>query len=337
MRIRLWLSCLPLFVLACGDSDPSEPMGSVTVVAVAGGIGGGVVTSDPAGISCTLAGAAANGACFAEFAEGTNVFLEVAASPGSRLREWSGACSGSGGCVLAPQGSMTVAASFERTAALIFDGTAQFVEIPDATALDLGSNWTIEAWVKRDVRGGQVQHLVSKWGVTGAASYSLELDGSSLELATSNGTDATTVITAVNRVSVGDWHHVAATFANGVGVLYVDGVEVANSAGMAIPMNSDKPLSIGREGPPFNGYYFSGSLDEVRIWQVTRTQEQVSNSRVSVLTMPQAGLVGYWRLDDGTGQVATDLSPSGVNGRLGVTMLADPSDPSWTIDTSPAN
>jgi hypothetical protein len=42
-----------------------------------------------------------------------------------------------------------------------------------------------------------------------------------------------------------------------------------------------------------------------------------------------SGLVGYWRLDDGVGQSAEDLSFFSNNATLGTSANPDASDPQW--------
>ena len=58
---------------------------------------------------------------------------------------------------------------------------------------------------------------------------------------------------------------------------------------------------------------FNGKIDEVRIWNVARTESQIQNTMNTILSpeyysTSDSGLVGYWRLDEGTGQTAEDLS-----------------------------
>ena len=106
---------------------------------------------------------------------------------------------------------------------------------------------------------------------------------------------------------------------------------------MAIPMNSDKPLSFGREGPPYNGYYFKGILDEVRFGGSRGQGDEVFGGMMQVIPIPMAGLVGYWRLDEGGNQSIADLSGSGNNGMLGATAGPEASDPVWSSNTSLAD
>jgi len=74
------------------------------------GMGSGQVISTPAGISCGLA-------CTHTFAAGTVVTLTASARSGSRFAGWSGACSGTGNCVVTMSAIRSVQATFALTAA----------------------------------------------------------------------------------------------------------------------------------------------------------------------------------------------------------------------------
>lgn len=70
------------------------------------GTGSGVVTSNPAGISC-------GATCTATFPSGTSVTLTAVPEAGSAFAGWSGAgCSGTGTCVLSLASNTTVTATF---------------------------------------------------------------------------------------------------------------------------------------------------------------------------------------------------------------------------------
>lgn len=45
---------------------------------------------------------------------------------------------------------------------------------------------------------------------------------------------------------------------------------------------------------------FSGAIDEVRIWNVVRTAQQISSNKDAELTLPQQGLVAYYKFNQGT-------------------------------------
>jgi Fe-S cluster biogenesis protein NfuA len=70
------------------------------------GNGAGSVTSTPAGIDC-------GPTCSSDFDYGTEVTLTAAAPEGSTFTGWSGACSGTGSCVVTMDQARSVSASFE--------------------------------------------------------------------------------------------------------------------------------------------------------------------------------------------------------------------------------
>ena len=76
------------------------------------GTGTGVVTSSPAGIDC-------GATCSATFPFGTMVTLTPTAMPGSTFTGWTGACMGSGACVVTATMAAAVGATFTRDTFLL--------------------------------------------------------------------------------------------------------------------------------------------------------------------------------------------------------------------------
>ncbi|MEO8103778.1 MAG: hypothetical protein ABI790_14745, partial [Betaproteobacteria bacterium] len=77
----------------------------VTLSLTITGAGSGTVTSSPAGINCSAT-------CSANFANGAAVTLTAAAPAGSAFAGWSGACSGTGTCLVTMTAARTVIATF---------------------------------------------------------------------------------------------------------------------------------------------------------------------------------------------------------------------------------
>jgi Concanavalin A-like lectin/glucanases superfamily len=150
---------------------------------------------------------------------------------------------------------------------------------------------------------------------------------------TANGASVRVIL---SNGALGDqtWHHVAATFNNGTVKLYVNGALDRTVSGVLTPLISTEPVAFGREGT-YPGGTFNGLIDEVRIWNVVRSGSQIARSITRRLQGSETGLVGYWRLDEGSGQVAADATGHGLNGRLGETAGADVWDPTWTTPAAP--
>ena len=54
--------------------------------------------------------------------------------------------------------------------------------------------------------------------------------------------------------------------------------------------------------------YFDGLIDEVRFWNVTKSEKQIKAYKNIDLTGQEAGLIGYWKFDESTGIVSSDLT-----------------------------
>ncbi|MBF0122349.1 MAG: hypothetical protein HQL21_02935 [Candidatus Omnitrophica bacterium] len=117
------------------------------------------------------------------------------------------------------------------------------------------------------------------------------------------------------------WHHIVGVMEkNGATYdykLYIDGSLAAIETGSAWGLTATSlPWSVGAR---YDGSWgFSGSLDEARIY--TRA---LSAYEVKDLYEKGLGIVGWWKLDDGSGSLAVDGSLYGNNGTL-------VNSPTWT-------
>jgi hypothetical protein len=224
--------------------------------------------------------------------------------------------------------------------ALEFDGGSTGTWTADAAALDLGSAFTLELWVKPDAaeRVNPRQDFVSKWGSGTSASYAFWLRANTLRLSTRQDPTGNTVTYGAAQLANGVWQHVAAVFDNGTVRLYLDGALDVETTGNLTPQNSTTVLSLGRELSSFEGAWYDGMIDEVRIWSVARTQREIQknmNKKINTNRVP-AGLVAYWRMDEGTGDQAFDLTGNGHDMRLGDNDTGtDDSNPVWVTPGMP--
>lgn len=208
--------------------------------------------------------------------------------------------------------------------------------VSDHADLDLSTTWTLEAWIKpRSVALSEFQHVVSKWDGGGNASYTLEVHAGHLRSAIHDGVNPTQAVESFGTLANDQWQHVAITLENGTLSLYINGLLDRTYTGSQTPMISDRPLSFGREGPPYGGWRYDGLIDEVRVWNVARTGAQLLGAMNLRLVGSEAGLAGYWRFDEGTGDVAFDATGRGLNAQLGNLVGPDANDPIWSTDRAP--
>jgi hypothetical protein len=97
-------------------------------------------------------------------------------------------------------------------------------------------------------------------------------------------------------IPLNEWTHIAVTYGDGFRRHYINGelqLEVADAG--ALPTN-DSPVRIGSDV----SWEFTptGSIDDVRIWNVRRSTGQIREA-LNEVQGPQTGLVANWRLDGG--------------------------------------
>jgi len=205
----------------------------------------------------------------------------------------------------------------EGNRALGLDGLGDYVEVPDSDSLDVTTAITIEAWVKHtsdDFKSWET--MVAKGNDTYRLLITKLLPGQSglstlgMAFHTTYGGNFFSLDSGVPP-RTGHWYHVAATFDGDMAIIYVDGELKNSQRGFRIGAD-DHPLGIG-ENTQTRGWSWTGLIDEVRLWNIARTHEQIQATMNITLTGEEDGLVGYWNFDDGT---AKDLSPNGNHGNL---------------------
>jgi hypothetical protein len=97
-------------------------------------------------------------------------------------------------------------------------------------------------------------------------------------------------------------------------------------ASQTTALKASTSLQIG--GNSNDKRYYRGVIDEVRVWNVVRTAAQLDANKNRRLAGNEAGLVAYWRFDDGAGLLASDSGPSQNHG-----ILQGP--PAWVLSDAP--
>ncbi len=150
-----------------------------------------------------------------------------------------------------------------------FDGTDDFISVPDNNALDHGDVFSYELWIKRGALQGVTQRLLHK----GAGVASLGFGLNNKVVLISGGTPAVTMATSAIALTDQAWHHLVAT-KNGNDVhIYVDGFD-QTAAGAAVTLSFNATaLNIGRAST--GSAYVSGDIDEVAIYPTALSATRV--------------------------------------------------------------
>lgn len=196
--------------------------------------------------------------------------------------------------------------------ALVLDGTK-------TAAVNIGSlnttekeDYLVEAWFKADKQQDGAASVLStvKMDLRLNAQGKMELDvnGSSAEVYNKDLRD-------------GQWHHVAVNVlksTNGMGTVYVDGLQCKQISASAMPeLFGDKLMLGGRRNQVSNGVYtfsqqMKGAIDEVRIWKGRRTADVINNNMYVRVKADEPGLVAYYPLEKLTKDAYNQIVTTGT-------------------------
>lgn len=202
----------------------------------------------------------------------------------------------------------------DSNCALRFDGTGDYVEVPDSPTLDGGGRaLTVEAWVYYDSVTSNCMTAVRK-GTSSSPTYDYWLHknyspGDSLYW----GSWTSYTAQAFSAVSPGRWYHYAGTYDPGraLAEMWVDGVLVGSSTTYGAPTANSDVLRIGIDWDL--GCGMLGVIDEVRISSTVRYTATFSPD---VVFTADADTLALWHFDAFTGSLAVDASGNGNDGAI---------------------
>lgn len=200
--------------------------------------------------------------------------------------------------------------------ALDFGGVDEFVQVSDVgAAIDLNSGaFTVEFWA--NITSAIAFPLAKGTGGTDNE-YFFEIDASgNIEFGVHTDTDAEQTSGLSTTDIRGGWHHIAGVLTGGNILIYIDGV-LENQLGWAGTLKTNVgDLFIASQS---TGDFITGSIDEVRIWNDIRTQEEILenlNSTIDPSISSSPNLVAYYRFDQSSGSSLPDLSTNNLDGSL---------------------
>lgn len=186
---------------------------------------------------------------------------------------------------------------------------------------DFSAGITVEAWVRYDSFPNW-SRVMDFGGGSGQDNILLANDGTSTtaRLNIHNGAagSATSSVPGSSALATGTWIHICATVdASGNGKFYKNGAQFGSTVtGLALPTNVNRTSNfIGKSNWPSDGG-FNGRIANLRIWKRALSANQVGDNFTSSRPLDPEGLVGYWKLDEGSGTVARDSSSRGRHGTL---------------------
>lgn len=216
--------------------------------------------------------------------------------------------------------------TLQRTGALSFDGIDDKCAPSSSYLYSQTNTFTVEMWVNPEAEHQQDEELNS--GTLGMEGQRYVIfpeqgkiwneDNSHAGMGISVGTNGVSVYehadtympaVIVYNGSITGWTHIAVVYQNGQPPkLYKNGVLVktGQSGGKTVHPSIN---SVG--GGPYGN--FKGGLDELRVWSTARTASEISTNMTLQFTGPATGLIGNWRMDEGSGSILDDASGSSAD------------------------
>lgn len=186
----------------------------------------------------------------------------------------------------------------------------QYLTAPDSPSLSQTGDITVEAWVNfSSLPNGNLQF----WPIIAKNNFA-QYEGEYLMMyyQATDGVryfdlrtrlwnfSSTEELAYAFDVETNRWYHVAYTrdSRTGLQIFYLDGVQATMRNGVSGQgADSADPLWIGRWSARQNDY-FDGLIDDVRIWNVVRTESEISTHRSVSLTGTEPGLQANWRFEN---------------------------------------
>ncbi|MFZ4521043.1 MAG: LamG-like jellyroll fold domain-containing protein [Bacteroidales bacterium] len=229
----------------------------------------------------------------------------------------------SGPTTFCPGGSVQLTSTGGN--AIQFAGTGNYVTIPSTINSQFGTNRiTVEGWFYQTAATVGTPVLVGEAFLgDGTVKFSIYMNGQQIVA----GFFAGAWINAVSTVNLplNAWTHIAATYDQTAIRIYVNGVAAGSLAASAVLPTASEEWRIARRWDLAE--YFTGRMDEIRIWNVARSQAQIQAGMSSVVPPSTSGLVAYYKLDEGTGTNVADLTGHGYSGAFAGA-------PTWVIPST---
>ncbi len=233
--------------------------------------------------------------------------------------------------VAVPNDTAVVAFTYSLGNCVSFIGSNGTVNIPASNAsgdlYKVTNEFTFEAYIKvnnqSDYQGFfDYGNYSSNLSTQAGMGFFLYGGGWRFFLKTTNDGNFSQTDFVQASASLNTWTHFAVKLKNGTLTLIRDGVVVASKSGYNGNVEwsgFNEPLMyLGSFSSDAGGgtNYFDGKMDEVRFWNVARSDNEIKAYRNVGLSGNEEGLIGYWRLDEDSGTSVVDSSLNNNNGNI---------------------
>ena len=181
---------------------------------------------------------------------------------------------------------------------LLFDGT-QSLQVQNNSNMDLTAGLSLELWINPS------SHATNFSLVEKANSYSLKHVNSTYEFEVFTSPTNSQVVTIPDSdILLNNYTQLSAVLFNDSLRLYVNGLSTNYTLLTGPVFNNTNQLNIGID--------YTGNIDELRLWNIGKSEDIVSRDFDRQMFGGEAGLVVYLKMNEGTGEYAYDFSTTGA-------------------------
>ena len=191
-------------------------------------------------------------------------------------------------------------------------GAVPNIRIADAPSLQVDAQFSVEAWIRPTGPGSDSVYggiIANKEGEYQIARFA---DGS-IQWALANAAPGWDWVDTGYIAAQGSWTHIALVYDEGQVRTYANGVLVHSFDGSGDIGDVDGRNALQFGSREAGGQQFQGQLDDLRVWNVARSDAQIAGAFDQLLAGDEAGLVGHWRLDEADGSTLADSSAAAAN------------------------
>ena len=218
---------------------------------------------------------------------------------------------------------------FAQDYSLDLDGSNDYVQVADDNALDISSSITVSAWIYPTNIANKDGIISKRTSTENSGDWAFRLTSAAkLKLLIWDGDANNGSTSSTNAISTNTWTHIAFTHDNSTNTtkFYINGSLDATGTGLSKNLaGNNSNVYIGWDGQQ-GDKFFTGKIDEVRIWDDVRAQTEIQDYMYKELIGNESNLVAYYNFNDGRGTSALDLTSNNNNG----TMINMDANSDWT-------
>ena len=201
---------------------------------------------------------------------------------------------------------------------LYFNGSSNRVGVQDSPELNPESGMTIEAWINVEEWAGSIwgANILSKQATGPDRGYGLTVGENGRIEFNHSINEGWNAVQTPPILGLNSWYHIAAVYDLNTMKIYVNGILQATANATGTPtLAHGQAINLG-DNPTWPGRFFKGKMDEVRVWDVVRSESQIQEFMMTELEGDEEGLVAYWNMNEGSGNTINDVSGNENHGTL---------------------